>query len=61
MNTTIPDPKGNPRLFTKKISMDPAKLGRPGIIKLLIMINATPPRNMAAKAPLRLGFLYFLK
>ena len=32
----IPDLKGNPILFTKKISNDPAIPGNPGIMKLLM-------------------------
>ena len=57
----IPEPKGRPRLLTKKISVEPAKLGSPGMIKLLITTNATPPKKNAMAAPFKLGFSYFLK
>ena len=57
----IPDPKGNPMELIIQISIAPARLGRPGMIKLLMMIRAIPPKNMAKKAPFKLGFGYFLK
>ena len=57
----IPDPKGNPMELTIHISIPPARLGRPGMIRLLMMIKATPPKNIAKIAPFKLGFGYFLK